>query len=63
MVCVLKVVADVEKAILEALEKQYADVLSPLKDNLATKILGLKYVQKFAKRNVNTYMVPGEVSF
>lgn len=63
MLCVLKVVADVEKAILEALEKQYADVLSPLKDNLATKIMGLKYVQKFAKRTVNTYIVPGEVSF
>ncbi|CBI18702.3 unnamed protein product, partial [Vitis vinifera] len=54
-------VADVEKAVLEALEKQYADVLSPLKDNLATKILGLKYVQKFAKRTVNTYTVPGEL--
>ncbi|KAG2243449.1 hypothetical protein Bca52824_094708 [Brassica carinata] len=31
-------IADVEKAIVEALEKQYADVLSPLKENLAPKI-------------------------
>ncbi|XP_048619065.1 uncharacterized protein LOC106442736 [Brassica napus] len=30
-------IADVEKAIVEALEKQYANVLSPLKENLAPK--------------------------
>ncbi|KDO81125.1 hypothetical protein CISIN_1g021736mg [Citrus sinensis] len=43
-------IADVEKAIVEALDKQYADVLSPLKENLAPKKFGLKYVQKLAKR-------------
>ncbi|KAF5749744.1 hypothetical protein HS088_TW03G00069 [Tripterygium wilfordii] len=52
-------VADVERAIVEALDRHYADVLSPL--NLAPKIPGLKYVQKFAKRTVNTYLVPDEL--
>lgn len=54
-------IADIEKAILESLEKQYADVLSPLKENLAPKRFGLKYVQKLAKRSVCPYMVPDEV--
>ncbi|KAH9690466.1 Pesticidal crystal cry8Ba protein [Citrus sinensis] len=45
-------IADVEKAIVEALDKQYADVLSPLKENLAPKKFGLKYVQKLAKRSL-----------
>ncbi|GKV33596.1 hypothetical protein SLEP1_g42082 [Rubroshorea leprosula] len=54
-------IADVEKAVLEALDKQYADVLSPLKENLAPKKFGLKYVQKFTKRSVCSYMVPDEL--
>lgn len=54
-------IADVEKAIVEALDKQYADVLSPLKENLAPKKFGLKYVQKLAKRSVCAYTVPDEV--
>ncbi|CAI9116173.1 OLC1v1017257C1 [Oldenlandia corymbosa var. corymbosa] len=54
-------VADVEKAIVDALEKQYADVLSPLKENLAPKRFGLKYVQKLTKRNVTAYVVPEEL--
>lgn len=58
-----KAVADVERAIVEDLDKQYADVLSPLKDNLTNKVFGLKYVQKIAKRNVNVYFVPDEVNF
>ncbi|XP_074308502.1 uncharacterized protein LOC141643306 isoform X1 [Silene latifolia] len=53
------VMADVQNAAVEALEKQYADVLSPLKDNLAR--LGLKYVQKFAKRADSYYSVPSEL--
>ncbi|KAK9713111.1 hypothetical protein RND81_06G003500 [Saponaria officinalis] len=53
------VMADVQNALVEALEKQYADVLSPLKDNLAN--LGLKYVQKFAKRADSYYSVPSEL--
>ncbi|CAO2828235.1 unnamed protein product [Amaranthus hypochondriacus] len=53
------VLADVQNAVVEALEKQYADVLSPLKDNLTN--LGLKYVQKFAKRTDGFYSVPEEL--
>ncbi|XP_021912220.1 uncharacterized protein LOC110825972 [Carica papaya] len=54
-------IADVEKAIVEALDKQYADVLSPLKENLAPKKFGLKYVQKLTKRSVSSYAVPDEL--
>ncbi|XP_031265105.1 uncharacterized protein LOC116123465 isoform X3 [Pistacia vera] len=54
-------VADVERAIIEALGKQYADVLSPLKDCLTPKKFGLKYVQKIANRTVNAYFVPDEL--
>lgn len=46
---------------MEALDKQYADVLSPLKENLTPKKFGLKYVQKLAKRSVCSYTVPDEV--
>lgn len=69
LICVLgmcicvKAVADVERAIIEALGKQYADVLSPLKDYLTPKKFGLKYVQKIANRTVNAYFVPDEVNF
>ncbi|KAF5456023.1 hypothetical protein F2P56_025539 [Juglans regia] len=54
-------IADIEKAIVEALDKQYADVLSPVKEHLAPKKFGLKYVQKLAKRSVCPYMVPDEL--
>ncbi|KFK34615.1 hypothetical protein AALP_AA5G168700 [Arabis alpina] len=54
-------IADVEKAIVEALEKQYADVLSPLKENLAPKKLSFKYVQKLTKRSGIPYVVPDEL--
>ncbi|XVF17335.1 hypothetical protein REPUB_Repub10bG0111800 [Reevesia pubescens] len=54
-------IADVEKAIIKALERQYADVLTPLKDSLAPKIFG-KYVQKFTKGGTaGTYIVPDEL--
>ncbi|XP_052190271.1 uncharacterized protein LOC127799978 isoform X2 [Diospyros lotus] len=56
-----KAIADVEKAILEALDKQYGDVLSPLKENMTPKKFGLKYVQKLAKRSVSPYLVPDEL--
>lgn len=56
-----KAITDVEKAIVEALDKQYADVLSPLKENLTPKKFGFKYVQKLAKRSVSSYTVPDEV--
>ncbi|ONK75633.1 uncharacterized protein A4U43_C03F18930 [Asparagus officinalis] len=55
-------IADIEKAIIEALERQYDDVLAPLKDSMAPKKFGLKYVQKLAKRNsVCPYVVPDEL--
>lgn len=54
-------VADIEKATVDALEKQYADVLSPLKENLAPKKFGLKYMQKLTKRSVCPYVVPDEL--
>ncbi|OVA01803.1 hypothetical protein BVC80_9075g46 [Macleaya cordata] len=54
-------IADVEKAIVESLDKQYADVLSPLKDNLAPKKFGLKYIQKLANRSVLPYTVPEDL--
>ncbi|GLT79898.1 hypothetical protein SLA2020_513670 [Shorea laevis] len=54
-------IADVEKAVLEALDKQYVDVLTPLKENLAPKKFGLKYVQKLTKRSVCAYIVPDEL--
>ncbi|KAL1144411.1 hypothetical protein V6Z11_A11G229300 [Gossypium hirsutum] len=53
-------VADVEKAIIKALERQYADVLAPLKDGLAPKIIG-KYVHKFTKGTAVIYVVPDEL--
>jgi hypothetical protein len=37
-------IVDIEKAIGEALEKQHADILAPLKENLTPKKFGLKYV-------------------
>ncbi|KAK8930537.1 hypothetical protein KSP39_PZI016983 [Platanthera zijinensis] len=55
-------IADVEKAVIEALEKQYSDVLAPLKDALIPKKFGLKYVQKLATRsNTGPYTVPNEL--
>lgn len=59
-----KAIADVEKAVIESLEKQYADVLAPLKDCIAPKKFGLKVVQKLTKRNSTVpYTVPEDVSF
>ncbi|XP_010463075.1 PREDICTED: uncharacterized protein LOC104743712 isoform X2 [Camelina sativa] len=53
-----KVVADSEKAIVEAMEKQFAEILSPLKES---KIFGLKIVQKLTKGTPNPYSVPKEL--
>lgn len=47
---------------VEALDKQYADVLAPLKESMTPKKFGLKYVQKLAKRSTCAYVVPDEVS-
>lgn len=58
-----KAIADVEKAVVEALDKQYAHVLLPLKDSLTNKLFGHKYIQKLSNGTVNTYFVPDEVAF
>ncbi|CAI0421981.1 unnamed protein product [Linum tenue] len=52
-------IADVEKAIIDALEKQYVEVLTPLKDSLGPKFFG--FVQKLAKRTGDIYFVPEEL--
>lgn len=56
-----KAIADVEKAVVESLEKQFAEVLSPLKESTMPMKLGLKYVQKFTKGNSTPYVTPNEV--
>jgi hypothetical protein len=62
--CKKKAIADVEKAVIDSLEKQYADILAPIKDCIAPKKFGLKYVQKLTKRNsTGPYIVPEDVSF
>ncbi|CAN8264255.1 unnamed protein product [Cochlearia groenlandica] len=53
-----KVVADAEKATAEAMEKQFAEILSPLKES---KIFGMKIVKKFTKGTPNPYSVPKEL--
>lgn len=50
-----------EKAVVESLEKQYAEVLAPLKESTMPMKFGLKYVQKIAKGNVPPYNVSVEV--
>ncbi|CAI0447970.1 unnamed protein product [Linum tenue] len=54
-------IADVEKAVVEALDKQYDDVLAPMKENLAPKKFGFNYVKKLTKRSVCSYTVPDEL--
>jgi len=55
-------IADVEKAVIESMEKQYADVLAPLKDCVAPKKFGLKVVQELTKRNSTVpYTVPEDL--
>ncbi|GMY09592.1 hypothetical protein FCV25MIE_04831 [Fagus crenata] len=53
-------VADVERAIIKALEKQYNDILTPLKDSIQKK-LNLQ-VQKLTRRqSVAMYSVPNQL--
>jgi hypothetical protein len=55
-------VADVERAVLGALEKQYAEVLSPLKDAMVPKKFSLQYMQKLTRRgSITIYSVPNQV--
>lgn len=54
-------VADVERAIIKALERQYNDILTPLKDSIP-KRLNMQ-VQKLTRRqSVTIYSVPNQVS-
>ncbi|CAK9151820.1 unnamed protein product [Ilex paraguariensis] len=53
-------VANVERAIVKALEKQYSDTLTPLKDNIP-KRLGMQ-VQKLARRQSTAlYSIPNQL--
>nr|GMD84221.1 Epidermin biosynthesis protein like [Ipomoea batatas] len=53
-------VANVERAIIKALEKQYSDILTPLKDSVP-KRLGMQ-VQKLARRQSTTlYCIPNQL--
>ncbi|KAL6558737.1 hypothetical protein OROMI_019087 [Orobanche minor] len=54
-------IADVEKAVVESLEKQYAEVLAPLRESTMTMKFGLKYVQKITKGHGGPYNVSAEL--
>lgn len=57
----LQAVANVERAVMKALEKQYIDILTPLKGTIQKK-LGM-HVQKLTRRQSTTlYSVPNQVS-
>lgn len=57
-----KAVANIERAIVKSLEKQYSDILTPLKDSIP-KRLHLQ-VQKLARRQSATVpLVPNQVSY
>lgn len=56
----LQAVADVERAILKALEKQYNDILTPLKDTIPKRLN--MHVQKLTRRqSMAIYSVPNQV--
>ncbi|XP_011008188.1 PREDICTED: uncharacterized protein LOC105113635 [Populus euphratica] len=53
-------VADVERAIVKALEKQYNDILTPLKDSIPKRLN--MHVQKLTRRQSTTlYSVPNQL--
>ncbi|BBM98900.1 hypothetical protein MPTK1_1g17040 [Marchantia polymorpha subsp. ruderalis] len=55
-------VADVERAIISAIEKQYSDVLTPLKDVMIPKKFSLQYMQKLTRRrSICLYSVPSQL--
>eukprot|EP00249_Psilotum_nudum_P017450 c26329_g2_i1 orf=245-2914(-) len=54
-------VADVEMAIITALQKQYADILTPLKDVMIPRKFGLQYIQKLTKHSPSFYSVPNQL--
>jgi hypothetical protein len=53
-------VADVEREIMKALEKQYMEILMPLRDGIPEKIE--KQVQRLTRRqSIAPYVVPNQV--
>lgn len=57
----MKAVANVERAIVKALEKQYNDILTPLKDSIPKRLN--MHVQKLTRRQSTAlYLVPNQVS-
>ncbi|XP_057834399.1 uncharacterized protein LOC131044935 isoform X2 [Cryptomeria japonica] len=55
-------ITTVERAVMRALEKQYSEVLTPLKAGIIPKKFGLQYMQKLARRNsVCLYSVPSHL--
>ncbi|XP_071704850.1 uncharacterized protein [Rutidosis leptorrhynchoides] len=55
-----KAIADVERVIMETLEKQYSDILSTLKEN-TIPVKAVQYVQRIAKGNSLPYTFPEEL--
>lgn len=56
-----KAVANVERAIIKALEKQYGDILAPLKDSIP-KRLGMQVQKITGRQSTALYSVPSQVS-
>ncbi|XP_020266382.1 uncharacterized protein LOC109841860 [Asparagus officinalis] len=54
-------VADIERAVMKALEKQYSDILLPLRDGIPKMIE--KQVQKFTRKQscISPYVVPNQL--
>lgn len=56
----IQAVADVEREIMKALEKQYMEILMPLRDGIPEKIE--KQVQRLTRRqSIAPYVVPNQV--
>ncbi|CAM6082195.1 unnamed protein product [Calypogeia fissa] len=55
-------IADVERTIISAIEKQYSDVLTPLKDVMIPKKFSIQYMQKLTRRrSISLYSVPSQL--
>lgn len=50
-----------ERAIIKALEKQYSDILAPLKDSIP-KRLGMQVQKITGRQSTALYSIPSEVS-
>ncbi|KAK1369071.1 hypothetical protein POM88_035163 [Heracleum sosnowskyi] len=54
-------IVDIKKAVAETMDKQYADVVSPLKENMSGKNFCSRFVQKLIKGSASPYVVPDEL--